>query len=335
MTQKLVTLFGGSGFIGRYAARTLVKAGYRVRVAVRRPHLAGDVRLAGAPGWVDIVQANVRDKPSVAAAIEGADAVVNLVGILYEKGRQSFESEQRDGAVNIANACRDAGIDRLVHISAIGADPNATAEYARTKGEAERALRDALPSAVILRPSIVFGPEDGFFNRFAAMSAHPVSTILPFLPAIGGGSTRLQPVYAGDVADAIASAVSDASVRGKTFELGGPRSYTFNDLYDFIGETIDRKRYALPLPFFVAKPVGLTFGALFRYVWPLSSGILGGPPITGDQVEMLKTDNVVSGDALTLADLGVTDLETVEAIVPSYLYRFRLYGQYHQKKGVS
>lgn len=331
MAKGLVTLFGGSGFIGRYAARALVEAGYRVRIAVRRPHLAGDVRLAGAPGWVDIVQANVRNKASVAAAIDGADAVVNLVGILYEKGRQSFEGAQREGAVNVAEACRDAGIERLVHVSAIGADPDAKADYAKTKGEAEAAVRAAVSSAVILRPSIVFGPEDAFFNRFAAMSAHPISTVAPFLPAIGGGGTKVQPVYAGDVADAIAKAISSSDAAGKTYELGGPGVYTFSELYDFIGETIDRKRMALPLPFFVAKPVGLTFGALFRYVWPLSSGILGAPPITGDQVELLKTDNVVSDEALTLSDLGVASLETVEAIVPSYLYRFRPYGQYHQK----
>ncbi|MHA7898760.1 MAG: complex I NDUFA9 subunit family protein [Henriciella sp.] len=331
MAKGLVTLFGGSGFIGRYAARTLVQAGYRVRVAVRRPHLAGEVRLAGAPGWVDIVQANVRNKSSVANAIEGADAVVNLVGILFEKGRQSFEGAQRDGAINVAEACRDAGIERLVHISAIGADAESNADYAETKGEAESGIRAVFPSAVILRPSIVFGPEDEFFNRFAAMSASPRSSIFPFLPAIGGGKTKVQPVYAGDVADAIAAAVTRADAVGNTYELGGPRTYTFKDLYDFIGETIDRKRYALPLPFFIAKPLGLAFGTLFRYVWPLSSGILGAPPITGDQVEMLKTDNVVAEGALTLADLGVDELETVEAIVPSYLYRFRPYGQYHQK----
>jgi NADH dehydrogenase len=331
MAKGLVTVFGGSGFIGRYATRTLVKAGYRVRVAVRRPHLAGEVRLAGAPGWVDIVQANIRNKASVERAVEGADAVVNLVGILFEKGRQSFEAAQRDGAINIAEACAAEGIKRLVHVSAIGADPNAEADYAETKGEAEEGIRELVPEAVILRPSIVFGPEDEFFNRFAAMASHPISTVAPFLPAIGGGETKVQPVYAGDVAEAIANAVSREDAAGKTFELGGPRSYSFKEIYKFIGETIDRKRYALPLPFFIAKPIGLTFGALFRYVWPLSSGILGGPPITGNQVELLKTDNVVSDGALTLADLGVTELESIEAIVPSYLYRFRPYGQYHQK----
>ncbi|MEO1019133.1 MAG: complex I NDUFA9 subunit family protein, partial [Pseudomonadota bacterium] len=304
MSHRLVTLFGGSGFIGRYAARSLVDAGFRVRVAVRRPHLAGDVRLAGPPGWVDIVQANVRNLDSVANAVDGADAVVNLVGILYEKGRQSFEGAQRDGATNVAKACAAAGIDRLVHMSAIGADPDAKAEYARTKGDAELAVRDIVPTATILRPSIVFGPEDDFFNRFAALSSHPVSTIAPFLPAIGGGETKVQPVYAGNVAEAIARAVSDLSAAGKTYELGGPSVYSFKQIYDYIGTTIDRKRYALPLPFFIAKPLGLTFGVLFRYVWPLSSGILGAPPLTGDQVDLLREDNVVSDGALTLVDLG-------------------------------
>ncbi len=331
MAKGLVTLFGGSGFIGRYAARTLVKAGYRVRVAVRRPHLAGDVRLAGAPGWVDIVQANVRHKGSVEAAIQDADAVVNLVGLLYEKGPQNFEATQRDGAINVAQACAKAGIKRFVHLSAIGADLAADADYAETKGEAEAAIHEILPDATILRPSVVFGPEDDFLNRFAALASHPISTIAPFLPAIGGGATKIQPVYAGDVAEAIANAVQSEKTGGKIYELGGPTVYSFSELYDFIGKTIDRKRYALPLPFFIAKPLGLAFGTLFRYVWPLSSGILGAPPITGNQVELLKTDNIVADDALTLSDLGVTQLESIEAIAPSYLYRFRPYGQYHQK----
>ncbi len=331
MPKGLVTVFGGSGFIGRYAARSLVKAGYRVRVAVRRPHLAGDVRLAGSPGWVDIVQANIRHRQSIDAALDGADAVVNLVGILYEKGRQSFEGAQRDGAINVAEACAAAGIDKLVHMSAIGADPDAKADYAETKGEAEAAIREIVPGAVILRPSIVFGPEDEFFNRFAALSSHPVTSLLPVLPAIGGGHTRLQPVYAGDVADAIAAAIEREEANGNTYELGGPSVYSMKELYNFIGETIDRERFALPLPFFIAKPLGLAFGTAYRFIWPLSSGILGAPPLTGDQVELLKSDNVVSEGALTLADLGVTTLESVEAMVPSYLYRFRPYGQYHQK----
>jgi len=331
MSKGLVVLFGGSGFIGRYAARALVEAGWRVRVAVRRPHLAGDVRLAGAPGWVDIVQANVRHKASVIKALEGADAAVNLVGILAEKGPQKFETAQREGAINVAEACAEAEIKRLVHISATGADPESDAAYGRTKGEAEAGIRDVLPETVILRPSIVFGPEDEFFNRFASMASHPISTVAPFLPAIGGGKTKLQPVYAGDVADAIAAAVASDQAAGNTYELGGPTAYSFKELYAFICEQIDRKRMALPLPFFIAKPMGLTMGAIWSIPFLPLWTVLGPPPITGDQVEMLKTDNVVAEGALTLADLGITDLESIEAIVPSYLWRFRPYGQYHQK----
>lgn len=324
MAKGLVTIFGGSGFVGRYAARQLVKAGYRVRIACRRPGLAGDVRLAGVPGWVDVVQANVRNRPSIARAVDGADAVVNLVGILHESGKQSFDGSQALGSKNVAEICAEAGIKRLVQISAIGADAGSKSNYARTKAEAEASVREAIPGAVILRPSIVFGPEDDFFNRFAALTR-----VSPFLPAIGGGKTRLQPVYAGDVADAIAAAVGRDDVAGKTYELGGPRSYTFNEIYDVVCETVCRKRFKLGLPFFVAKPMGLLFGAIFRYIPPVA-WVFGPPPITGDQVEMLKTDNVVGEGALGLADLGVTELESVEAIVPTYLWRHRPYGEFTQ-----
>jgi len=332
MAKGLVTLFGGSGFVGRYAARALVDAGYRVRIAVRRPHLAGDAKLAGTPGWVDVVQANIRDRASVDQALDGADACVNFVGILFEKGKQSFEAAQRDGARNVAEACAEAGIDRLVQISAIGADENSKSDYARTKAEAEIAIKQLVPTAVVLRPSIVFGPEDGFFNRFAALASGPASSVFPFLPAIGGGRTKVQPVYAGDVADAIAAAITRDDVAGKTFELGGPRTYSFAELYDFIGETIDRKRYKLNLPFFLAGAMGRVFGALFRYVPPFSWGLFGDPPLTGDQVTLLKTDNIVAKNAHTLSDLGVTELESVEAVVPRYLWRFRPYGQFHEKR---
>lgn len=332
MSKGLVTLFGGSGFVGRYAARALVKEGYRVRVAVRRPHLAGDARLAGPPGWVDIVQANIRNRESVDRAIEGAVAVVNLVGILFEKGPQSFEAAQRDGATSVAQACADAGIERLVQISAIGANADSKSDYARTKAEAENAVREAVPGTVVLRPSIVFGPEDEFFNRFASLACSPVMSVLPFLPAIGGGETRVQPVYAGDVADAIVAAVTREDAVGQTYELGGPRTYTFNEIYDFIGETIDRKRYKIWLPFLIAKPMGYVMALLYRYIPPFCWGFLGDPPLTGDQVELLKTDNTVDEGALTLADLGVTDQESVEAVVPTYLWRFRSYGEFHQER---
>lgn len=322
MTKGLVTIFGGSGFVGRYAARQLVEAGYQVRIACRRPGLAGDARLAGTPGWVDVMQANVRNPASVARALDGAVAVVNLVGILHESGKQSFDGSQALGAKNVAEAAKDAGIERFVQVSAIGADVNSKSNYARTKAEAEASVRAAVPSAVILRPSIVFGPEDDFFNRFAAMTR-----MSPALPAIGGGKTRLQPVYAGDVADAITAALERKDAAGKTYELGGPRAYTFNEIYDFIFETVCRKRFKAPLPFFVAKPLGTFAGIVFRYVPPVR-WVLGPPPITGDQVEMLKTDNVVSEGALGLADLGITELESIETIVPTYLWRHRPYGEF-------
>ena len=330
MTKGLVTVFGGSGFIGRYAARELVKKGWRVRVACRHVNTAGDVRLAGPPGWVDIIQANIRNRESIERALEGADAVVNLVGIMFEKGAQTFESAQSEGAGLLAQVAAEKGIARFVQVSAIGADADSSADYARTKAEAEAAVRDAISTATILRPSIVFAAEDEFFNRFAAMATSPLMSVLPLLPAIGGGSTRFQPVYAGDVAEAIAVAVDDAATAGKTYELGGPRIYTFNELYDVILETIDKRRFKIPLPFFIAKPAGYLTAAVWRYIPPFSWGFLGDPPLTGDQVEMLKSDNVVADDALTLKDLGVTELETVEAIVPSYLWRFRDYGEFHK-----
>lgn len=330
MTKGLVTVFGGSGFIGRYAARQLVKKGWRVRVACRHVNTAGDVRLAGPPGWVDIMQANIRNRASIERALEGADAVVNLVGIMFEKGAQTFDGSQGEGAALLADVAAGKGITRFVHVSAIGADAESASDYARTKAEAEAAVRDSVPTATILRPSIVFASEDEFFNRFAALASSPAMSVFPVLPAIGGGKTRFQPVYAGDVAEAIAIAVDDAGTAGKTYELGGPRTYTFNELYDVILETIDRKRFKAPLPFFVAKPMGYLTAAVWRYIPPFSWGFLGDPPLTGDQVELLKSDNVVAEDALTLKDLGVTELESVEAIVPTYLWRFRDYGEFHK-----
>ncbi|MEO0818126.1 MAG: complex I NDUFA9 subunit family protein [Pseudomonadota bacterium] len=328
MAKGLVTLIGGSGFIGRYAARALVNAGWRVRVACRRPNVAQDVRVAGPPGWVDLVQANVRNPESLRRVMDGADAVVNLVGILFESGKQTFASAQAEGAKTVARIAAEAGVGRFVQVSAIGADADGRAAYARTKAAGEAGVREAFPDTVILRPSIVFGPEDQFFNRFADMAR-----FAPALPAIGGGKTRFQPVYAGDVADAIAAAVERDDAAGKTFELGGPRSYTFNELYDFIFETIDRKRLKAPLPFFLAKPMGLMAGAIWRIPFLPLHTVLGPPPITGGQVDMLRSDNVVADGALTLSDLGVTELESVESIVPTYLWRFRPYGEFHQAEG--
>ncbi|MBA3068571.1 MAG: complex I NDUFA9 subunit family protein [Hyphomonas sp.] len=325
MSKGLVTVFGGSGFIGRYTARTLVEQGWRVRVACRRVHTAIDVRLAGPPGWVDIVQANVRDRASIDRALDGADAVVNLVGILFESGKQTFQGAHADGAALIAEAAAAKGITRFIQVSAIGASAASKSPYAKSKAAGEAAVRKAIPTATILRPSIVFGPEDDFFNRFAAMAR---SALL--LPAIGGGKTRFQPVYAGNVAEAITAAAGSEAAEGKTYELGGPAVYTFNELFDVILKIIDEKRFKIGLPFFIVRPLGYIAGAVWRYLPPFSWGMLGRPPLTGSQVELLKDDNVVAEGALTLADLGVTTLESVEAIVPRYLWRFRTYGEFHK-----
>lgn len=315
MAGKIVTVFGGSGFLGRHVVRALCRQGWRVRVATRRPHLAGDVKLAGDVGQVQLVQANVRNRPSIKRALENADAVVNLVGILNERGSQTFQGTQALGAANIAQAAAEAGISNYVLMSAIGADRKSTSNYAATKAEAEARTREAIPGAVIIRSSIMFGPEDGFFTRFARMAR-----LTPVLPLIGG-STKFQPIYVGDAAAAVAAALKPGNA-GKTFEIGGPRTYTMKELLQYITRTIDRPRMLMPVPIQVASPIGYIVGALSKL------NPFFGAPITGDELQMLKTDNIVSPGANTIADLGVTSLETVEAITPTYLWRHRPYGQF-------
>lgn len=317
LRDEVITVFGGSGFLGRHVVRALARAGYRVRVATRRPHLAQDLRVMGVVGQVQLVQSNIRVPASVDRAVEGASGVVNLVGVLAEQGRQNFSRLHAMGAAAVAEACREAGINTLIHVSAIGADADSASAYARTKAEGEAAVLDTVPTASILRPSIVFGPEDDFFNRFAAMSR-----FVPALPLIGGGQTRFQPVFAGDVASAVLAAMESSEARGETYELGGPGIYTFKEVLEFILKTVDRPRFLVPLPFPVSSVMAMAFelvGAL-----PLIPTFL-----TQDQVKLLKSDNVVSDDAKTLADLGIEG-ETVEAIAPFYLERYRRYGQFHE-----
>jgi len=320
--SELVVVFGGSGFIGKQVVRALAKRGYRVRVPMRRPHVGQELRVMGDVGQIQLVQANLRFPASVDAALEDADAVVNLVAVLNESGKQKFETLHVDGARTIAEAAAKRGVKRMVHVSALGAAPKG-ARYARSKYEGERAVLEVLPSATILRPSLVFGPEDAFFNRFAQMA-----TSSPVLPLIGGGKTRFQPVFVGDVAQAVANSVSDEHARGRVYELGGPSIYTFKQLLQYITAEIDRPRPLMPLPFFMAQPLGLLLGWTFGLI-PFAE-----PPLTGDQVVMLKRDNVVGADpdAGTIQDLGVTSLESVEAIVPSYLWRFRPYGQFQTRQ---
>ena len=322
-SQQLVTVFGGSGFVGRHVVRALVKRGHRVRVAVRRPDLAGFLQPLGMVGQIHAVQANLRYPDSVAAAVKGAAAVVNLVGILQEGGRQSFAGVQANGARAIAQACAAAGIARLVQVSAIGADRDSKSLYARSKAEGEAAVLAAEPGAVILRPSIVFGPEDGFFNRFAALAR-----VLPALPLVGGGETRFQPVFVGDVAEAVARGVDGVVAGGRVYELGGPEVKSFRELLAYICEVTDRKRLLVPLPF----PVARIQARILELVDTLTLGLLPDAiKLTRDQVTLLESDNVVSAAALaegrSFEGLGIAPV-SVEAIVPSYLWRFRKAGQF-------
>jgi uncharacterized protein YbjT (DUF2867 family) len=311
--ETLVTVFGGSGFLGRHVVRALANRNYRIRVAVRRPELTGHLQPLGRVGQIHAVQANLRFPPSVDAAARDADVVVNLVGILFERGRQRFDAVQAQGAEAVALAAAAAGA-RLVHVSAIGADESSSSRYARSKRAGERLALAAQPDAVIMRPSIVFGPEDEFFNRFAALAR-----ISPALPLPGGGHNRFQPVFVGDVAEAIASAVDGNAKRGAIYELGGPDVRTFKELMQFTLATVERRRLLVPVPFALMKLQATMLQWLPK------------PPITPDQVELLKSDNVVAAAAReqdrTLEALGIVP-NSIAAIVPDYLWRFRKTGQF-------
>jgi uncharacterized protein YbjT (DUF2867 family) len=309
MESKLVTVFGGSGFVGRHTVRALAQAGWRIRVCIRQPHQAFFLTPAGTVGQIAPLKCDVTDPDQVAAATAGADAVVNLTGILLPRG-QGFDDVHAAGAQNIAEAAARAGVKALVHVSAIGADSESDSHYAQSKAEGEARVRAAYPAATILRPSIVFGPEDNFFNRFAGLAR-----FMPALPLIGGGKTRFQPVFVGDVAAAITAALTTEAARGKTYELGGPATYSFKQLLQIILQVTGRRRALVPLPFGLAL-----FKSYFLQMAP-------NPLLTPDQVRLLRHDNVVSPTALTLADLGIT-ANSVEAEVPSYLWRFRAKGEY-------
>jgi uncharacterized protein YbjT (DUF2867 family) len=315
-SAKLVTVFGGSGFLGRYVVQALAKRGHRVRVAVRRPDLAGHLQPLGMVGQIKAIQANLRYRWSIDRAVEGADAAVNLVGILADSGRQTFDAVQAFGPRAVGEAARAAGITDVVHVSAIGADKPSTIGYLRSKGEGEAGLLEAMPDAIIFRPSIIFGPEDSFFNRFAAMAR-----MSPALPLIGGGHTRFQPVFAGDVGEAIARAVDGEARRGAIYELGGPEVLTFRECMQRMLEVTKRKRLLVPVPWWAARAMG----RVGQY--------LPGKPLTFDQVRMLRFDNVVSDEARrdgrTLETLGISPT-ALEIILPTYLTRFREQGEFTQ-----
>ncbi|MGJ5024241.1 complex I NDUFA9 subunit family protein [Bradyrhizobium oligotrophicum] len=315
--DTLVTVFGGSGFVGRNVVRALAKRDYRIRVAVRRPELAGHLQPLGRVGQIHAVQANLRYPDSVASAMRDSHVAINLVGILTESGAQTFDAVQAEGAATVAKAAAAAGA-RMVHVSAIGADPESASAYARAKAAGEAAVLAAVPEAVIMRPSVVFGPEDQFTNRFAGLAR-----ISPFLPLIGGGETKMQPVYVGDVATAVADAVDGKAQPGATYELGGPEVLSFREILKIILEITDRDRALLPVPFGLAK-----LKATFLQFAP------GPLKLTPDQVELLRHDNVVSEAAkaagLTFQGLGITP-DSLEAVAPQYLWRFRPAGQFQRK----
>lgn len=322
--QPLVTVFGASGFLGRHVVRRLAKEGWRIRAASRYPALANYLKPLGDVGQIALIKANVLSTEDVAAAVRGADAAVNLVGILYQSGAQRFDTIHARAAGEIAQAAKAARVSHLVQMSAIGADPESPSHYARSKAQGEAWVREACPNAVILRPSVVFGPEDQFFNRFAGLAR-----ALPFLPLFGGGRNRMQPVFAGDVAAAVAEVLSghgSPKAQGRTYELGGPQTYTFRELMEFVSRETMRKPFLLPIPFWMGH-----IGAAF-------AGLLPTPPITRDQLRLLAKDNVVKAgpDAdrvFTFAELGIVPAPA-EAIVPTYLYAYRHMGQFAaERKG--
>jgi uncharacterized protein YbjT (DUF2867 family) len=313
--SKLVTIYGGSGFVGRYIARRMAKAGWRVRVAVRRPNEALFVKTYGVVGQVEPVLCNIRDDASVASVMQGADAVVNCVGVLAESGKNTFDAVQSEGPERIARLARAAGIRRMVHVSAIGADLESDSNYARTKAEGEAAVLKHQPDAMIVRPSIVFGPEDQFFNRFAGMAR-----LGPVLPVVGAG-TRFQPVYVDDVARAAVMGVM-GEAKG-IYELGGPVTMNFRELMNLMLEVIRRRRLVLNIPFFAARVMAFGFDMLEK----ITLGLAKNGMITRDQVRNLARDNVVAADAQGLDDLGIEPVAMV-SVLHEYLWRFRPSGQY-------
>lgn len=312
MTRRQVTVFGGSGFVGRYVVQRLARAGWQVRVAVRRPDEALFLKTNGDVGQVTPIAANIRDDRSVAIAVTGVDAVVNLVGILYQSGQQRFDAVQAKGAARLATIAQNAGVKKFIHISAIGAEPMSPSIYAKSKAAGEAAVKQAFPTATILRPSIIFGAEDQFFNRFARLAMTS-----PFLPLIGGGGVKFQPVFVGDVAIAVEKALEDITAQGKIYQLAGPRIYTFRKLMEILLQEIGRCRLLLPIPFILASIKGAFLQLLPK------------PPLTLDQVRLLKRDNVAADNLPGLAELGIVPT-SLESVLPTYLDQYRPLGYYNR-----
>jgi NADH dehydrogenase len=304
MEQQVITVIGGTGFLGRYIVKLLAGAGYTVRVISRNPNAALHLKTAGDVGQVVLVSGNLGKPESLADKLKGSHAVINLVGILYESGSQRFSGLHTKGPETLAKLAKQAGVKRFIQISSLGIDKAVASRYAQSKLQGEKSLQAIFPEATILRPSVVFGPEDNFFNQFACMAS-----LAPALPLIGGGKTRFQPVYVGDVARAVLACLRQDSTQGHTYELAGPQVYTFRQILQYIMNTIGKRRFLLPLPF----PVASAMGAVAQW--------LPKPPLTLDQVRLLKYDNVASANALGFAQLGISPT-AVEVIVPQYLLRF-------------
>jgi NADH dehydrogenase len=314
-TTRLVTIFGGSGFLGRHMVRALANDGWRIRVAVRRPNNALFLKPMGRVGQIQIVKANVQDEEAVRSALKGAEAAINLVAVLYQSGNQRFESLHVEAAERIARLASEMGVQRLLHVSALGVERNTRARYAVTKTLGEARVRERFPQATIFRPSVVFGPEDQLFNRFAALAR-----LSPMLPLIGGGGTKFQPVFVGDVARAAAKVLADPATAGKTYELGGPEIMTLKQIMELVLKETRRNRILLPVPFGLARAKALVLG------------LFPNPLLTFDQVRLLETDNVVSEGAPSFRELGILP-EATAAIVPSYLWRFRKHGEFETATG--
>ncbi|MGH7098760.1 MAG: complex I NDUFA9 subunit family protein [Stellaceae bacterium] len=315
MRHRRAAVLGGSGFIGRYIVKRLAAQGVVVTVGCRHAEEARFLQPMGNVGQIAVINLSIGDEALLPDFLAGNDALVNCAGILYERGAQRFDLVHHSGPARLARLAREAGVERLVHLSALGADPRSPSAYARSKAAGEQAVRDAFPTASILRPSVVFGPEDQFFNRLAMMAM-----IAPALPLIGGGHTRFQPVYVGDVAEAAIRALSEPAAAGRTYELGGPKVYTFRELVELLLAEVRRRRLLIDLPFGLAE-----FQARLLSLLPA-------PPLTPDQVELLKRDNIVSAGAMTFETLGIAPTP-LEAILPTYLDRFRRGGWYERDRG--
>ncbi len=308
--QKIIAIFGAGGFLGKHLMRQLTKLEYRVKVATRNPYLKGYLKPLGSPGQIELFKTNIFNENDVKEVLKNCDLVINLVGILNETKKYKFKHIHSQFPFLLSRLCKEFGINNLVHISALGVKEKHTSQYMNSKLQGEKNIQEIFKPSVILRPSVVFGPEDKFFNTFASLAQFS-----PVLPLIGGGKTKVSPIYVGDVAQAIVKSLELNNSEPKIFELGGPANYSFKELMEILLSQIKKKRFLLPIPFNIAK-----FQSYFLQMMP-------NPILTSDQVELLKYNNIISGDLPTLKDLSITGT-TIQSILPKYIYRFRTGGQF-------